>query len=210
MQKKAMIHIVDDDEGVRKALSLLMKSAGHDSSLYASAEKFLDEFHYSQPCCIFIDVRMPGMSGLELQKKIAALNNAPAVIILTGHGDIDMAVQAMKDGAMDFITKPFQNQKVLDVIQKVMALEVVKWSAKEKQSKIIQKLVQLTPRERQIMQLLVDGNVNKQMASKLDISVRTVEKHRARIMEKLQVKTLAELVHLALLNNDAWANSPVL
>lgn len=196
MQTESIVYIVDDNEGVRKAMSLLMKSAGYISKLYASAQEFLDNYNASRPGCVLLDVRMPGMSGLELQERLSSDNIGIPVIIMTGHGDIDMAVHAMKNGARDFIEKPFRNQKVLEVIQRCLTEESVRWQKIEKYTHDLDRLSQLTRREHEIMQLLVDGIMNKRIASTLDISVRTVEGHRANIFNKLQIKTLPELVNL--------------
>ena len=206
MQTEGIVHIVDDDEGVRKAVSLLMKSAGYISKLYASAQEFLDNYNASHAGCILLDVRMPGMTGLELQNKLSSYNIHSPVIIMTGHGDVAMAVQAMKNGARDFIEKPFKNQYVLEIIQQCLTEESVRRQNMEQDAYVLNMLAQLTPREREIMQLLVDGNVNKKVASKLDISVRTVETHRASIFKKLQIKTLPELVRMVLLENEV--NTP--
>ena len=201
MQTDGVVYIVDDDEGIRNALSLRMKSAGYISSLYASAQEFLDNFKPSHPCCVLLDVRMPSMSGLDLQKRLSSDNIHIPVIIMTGHGDVGMAVQAMKNGARDFFEKPFRNQEVLEVIQACLTEEAGRRKKSEKHALALEMLAQLTSREREIMQSLVDGNPNKKVASKLGISIRTVEVHRASIMKKLQVKTLPELVRLALLEN---------
>lgn len=202
MPTRPIVYIVDDDEGMRKALSLLMKTKGYHSRVCASAHEFLDTYERSRPGCLLLDVRMPEMSGLELQKRLVAEAVNISTIIMTGHADVGMAVQAMKNGARDFIEKPFRNQDVLEVIQNCLAEETEKDKDREKHAQALKALAQLTPREREVMQLLAEGKVNKQVATELDISVRTVEVHRANIMKKLHVKTLPALVRLVLLESD--------
>lgn len=198
-----IVYIVDDDEGMRNALSLLMKTKGYHSRVCASAHEFLDVYERSRPGCLLLDVRMPEISGLELQKRLATEGASISTIIMTGHADVGMAVQAMKNGARDFIEKPFRNQEVLEVIHACLTEETMKHQDREKHAQAVKVLSQLTSREREVVQLLTEGKVNKQVATELDISVRTVEAHRANIMKKLQVKTLPELVRLVLLGNDA-------
>ena len=202
MSAEPIVYIVDDDEGMRKALSLLMKTKGYQARVCASAYEFLDVYERSRPGCLLLDVRMPEMSGLELQKRLVTESAKISIIIMTGHADVDMAVQAMKNGARDFIEKPFRNQEVLEVIHSCLTEETVKHENREKHDSALKALGQLTPREREVAQLLAQGKVNKQVANTLDISVRTAEAHRANIMKKLQVKTLPALVRLVL-ENDA-------
>lgn len=203
MPAESIVYIVDDDEGMRKALSLLMKTKGYHSRVCASAHEFLDVYDRSRPGCLLLDVRMPEMSGLELQKRLATEAASISTIIMTGHADVGMAVQAMKNGARDFIEKPFRNQDVLEIIHNCLTEETVKHQDRERHARALKALAQLTPREREVVDLLVEGKVNKQVATELDISVRTAEAHRANIMKKLQVKALPALVRLVLLENDA-------
>jgi two-component system response regulator FixJ len=202
MPIQPIVYIVDDDEGMRRALSLLMKTKGYHSRVCASAHEFLDVYERSRPGCLLLDVRMPEMSGLELQKRLATEATSISTIIMTGHADVGMAVQAMKNGARDFIEKPFRNQDVLEIIHNCLTEETVKHQDRERHAQALKVLAQLTPREREVVELLVQGKVNKQVATELDISVRTAEAHRAHIMKKLQVKTLPALVRLVLLDND--------
>ena len=199
MSAEPIVYIVDDDEGIRKALSLLMKTKGYQSRVCASAHEFLNVYEKSRPGVLLLDVRMPEISGLELQKRLATESVEISTIIMTGHADVDMAVQAMKNGARDLIQKPFRNQEVLEVINTCLTEEMIKHRHKEKRTQALEALAQLTHREREVAQLLAKGKVNKQVAKALDISVRTAEAHRANIMKKLQVKTLPELVHLVML-----------
>jgi two-component system response regulator FixJ len=195
---EAIVYIVDDDEGLRKALSLLMKTTDYKARVCASAHEFLEVYDRNKPGCLLLDVRMPEMSGLELQQRLAADKTDIPVVIMTGHADVSMAVQAMKNGARDFIEKPFRNQVLLDMIQKYLSEATERQQEKEKHHHARARLSTLTPRELEIMHLLADGHLNKTIAYQLGISVRTVEVHRANIMKKLHVKTLPELVRLAL------------
>ena len=203
MSTEPIVYIVDDDEGLRIALNLLMKTKGYHSRPCASALEFLDAYDRSRPGCLLLDVRMPEMSGLELQERLAAEAAKISTIIMTGHADVGMAVQAMKNGARDFIQKPFQNQELLDVIHICLTEDTAQQMDREKHAHALKMLAQLTPREHEVMQLLAEGKVNKQVAAKLDISVRTAEAHRSHIMKKLQLKTLPDLVRLMLLENEA-------
>ncbi|MEJ2345901.1 MAG: response regulator transcription factor [Gammaproteobacteria bacterium] len=198
MQSDAIVYIVDDDEPIRKSLSLLMKSGGYRPVPCASAQEFLDRFDSQSPGCVVLDVRMPGMSGLELQQLLTDRGSPVPVIIMTGHGDVGMAVRAMKAGARDFIEKPFDNQVLLDRIEEALADAEQQQRRDEELGAARARLDLLTPRERQTMELLVSGKLNKQVAADLNISVRTVESHRAKIMDKLQVRSLSELVRLSL------------
>lgn len=200
-----IVYIVDDDEGLRIALNLLMKTKGYHSRACASALEFLNAYDRSRPGCLLLDVRMPEMSGLELQERLAAEDAKISTIIMTGHADVGMAVQAMKNGARDFIQKPFKNQELLDVIQVCLTEDTAQQKDRGKHAHALEMLAQLTPREREVMQLLVEGNMNKQVAKKLDISVRTAEAHRSHIMKKLQLKTLPDLVRIVLLENSVDA-----
>lgn len=199
MSNDRIIYIVDDDEAVRSALSLLMRAEGFKAQCFASADAFLAAFQPESASCLLVDVRMPGMSGLELQQQLAQRQIPLPVIIMTGHGDVAMAVAAMKAGAMDFIEKPFRNQDLLDRIQQCIEKYDQQLLDKQQRTKAMELLALLTEREREVMDLLVTGKLNKQIAAELDISVRTAEAHRARIMEKLQVRTLADVVRISLL-----------
>lgn len=199
MSHEQIIYIVDDDEAVRRALALLMKTMGLTAETYASADAFLDAFDPDRAGCLVVDVRMPGMSGLELQAVLAQRQICVPVIIMTGHGDVSMAVTAMKGGAADFIEKPFKNQELLDRIQQCVATSEQLHLDNQQRQRAAERLALLSDREREIMDLLVAGMLNKQIAAELDISIRTVEAHRARIMEKLQTKSLPDIVRIALL-----------
>jgi two-component system, LuxR family, response regulator FixJ len=199
MSTEPTIYIVDDDEAVRKSLSLLMKVSHFKFAAFASAQAFLDDFVDGAPGCLVVDVRMPVLSGLELQHELTARCISIPVLVVTGHGDIAMAVQAMKAGAADFIEKPFKNDFLLERIRQSLALSTDQRWEKERHAKMRARLQSLTDRERQVMDLLVMGKLNKVVAADLGISVRTVETHRSKIMEKLQTKSLSDMVRIALL-----------
>ena len=192
------VFIIDDDEDVRDSLTELLESMSLQTRTYNNALDFLKEFNIDSSGCVLADVRMPGMSGIELQNKLNELGAALPIIIMTGHGDITMAVQAMKNGAFVFLQKPFRDQELLDCITK--ALEQDNSNRKEIESKkAIQECVTtLTVRERQVVDKVLEGKANKVIARELDISDRTVEIHRSHAMEKLGVKSVAALVKIML------------
>lgn len=196
MTCEATVFIVDDDAAVRRFLLGLIASVDLPVEAYASAQEFLDAYEPGRPGCLLLDVRMPGMSGLELQTKLAERAIRLPVIILTGHGDVQVAVRAMKVGAFDFIEKPFSNELLLDRIQKAVTESVHADNNRAEQDEIIGRIRRLTPRERQVLDLVVAGETNKGVASRLDISEKTVETHRARVMEKMCAKSLAGLVKM--------------
>lgn len=198
MTTEVVVYIVDDDEGVRKALSLLMKTSGYRSRSCASAQEFLDCYDRVTPACLLLDVRMPGMSGMELQQKLAEEDIYAPIIFMTGHADVTMAVKAMKHGAYDFIEKPFSNDELLQRVDVCLGLVRAERDKVTKGSLRGYKLSELSPREHEIALELVNGRLNKQIAATLGISVRTVEVHRANIMRKLQIRTLPELTRLFL------------
>ena len=192
------IFVVDDDKAVRDSLSWLISSVGLHVETFGSAQDFLDVYDPTRPGCLLVDVRMPGMSGLELQKRLAENPHCLPVIVVTGHGDVQMAVRAMKDGAFDFIEKPYNDQILLDLVQKAVR-ECERRRTQVTSHQEIQDLVDtLTPRERQVMDMIVAGNTNKQIAYALDISEKTVEAHRAKVMEKLEASSLADLIRKSL------------
>ncbi|MDH3947761.1 MAG: response regulator [Gammaproteobacteria bacterium] len=194
-----IVHIVDDDSAIRDSLALLMKSVGFESRAYDSAESFLNEADLYAPGCLIADIRMQGMSGLELQQLLNNRDFMMPVIIITGHGDVPMAVQAMKAGALDFLEKPYDNELLVTRIKQCLS-EVTESQDKLRfiaDAKI--RLSRLTPREREVMNLLVLGKHNRAIADDLDISVRTAEVHRAKVMKKLHAESLSDIVRIALL-----------
>lgn len=200
MTKKEMltVYVVDDDDAIRDSMKMLLGTAGLNVKPYNSAVAFLNDFDPSQSGCLVADVRMPEMSGIELQKKLLAMGSTLSVIIMTGQGDIAMAVEAMKDGAVDFFEKPFDNSALLSRIGECLEKQRQHLARQAQLEENTQLLNLLTPREKQIMTLLVNGKANKAIAAELNISARTVEVHRARVMEKLKARSLADVVRIAL------------
>jgi FixJ family two-component response regulator len=196
-EPEPVVFVVDDDEAVRRFLSGLIESIELRMEAYASAQDFLAAYQPGRPGCLVLDVRMPGMSGLELQRELADRAIDLPVIVLTGHGNVQVAVHAMKAGAVDFIEKPFDNELLLDRIQKAVAESVHARGERIKRDEIAQRTRLLTPRERQVLDLVVAGETNKGVARRLDISERTVEIHRANVMRKMRAKTFADLVKMA-------------
>ena len=197
MTPEPTVFIVDDDDAVRRFLSGLIESIELPVEAFASARDFLEAYEPGQTGCLVLDVRMPGMSGLELQRELADQAIDLPVIILTGHGNVQLAVHAMQAGAIDFVEKPFDNELLLDRIQKAVAENVRVGSERIKRIEIAQRMQLLTPREREVLDLVVAGQTNKGVARHLDISEKTVEIHRANVMRKMQAKSLADLVKMA-------------
>jgi FixJ family two-component response regulator len=199
MQPQApTIFVVDDDEGVRNSLRFLLKSVGLATRALASAGEFLDTYMPSQPGCLVLDVRMPGMSGLELQQQLNLRGATIPVIFITGHGDVPMAVEAMQHGAFDFLQKPFRDQDLIDRIQRALERDTRSRAALAQHTKIRERIESLTPREREVLALMTRGKPNKTMAAELGVSQRTVEIHRARVMEKSGAASLAQLVRMVM------------
>ena len=191
------VHVVDDDEAVRRFLRGLIQSVGLRVETYATAQEFLDAYEAGSPGCLLLDIRMPGMSGLELQAELKRREIDLPVIVLTGHGDVKVAVHAMKAGAVDFIEKPFNNELLLHGIQKAIADSLRSGGTRVRRQEILRRLEALTARERQVLDMVAAGETNKGVARLLGISEKTVEIHRAKVMEKMQAKSLAELVKMA-------------
>ncbi len=203
-KSKPSIYIVDDDDGMRRALTALMTTVGYHAVPFARPGEFLAKFDPKQPGCLVLDVRMPEMSGLEIQQHLNRNGALVPVILMTGHGDIPMAVQAMKDGAFDFLQKPFRDQELLDRINAALKQDAENRAVVERHADLKGRAESLTPREREVMALVVDGRANKVIAIDLGLSERTVEIHRANVMEKMGARSVAHLVkmHLTLTGAD--------
>ena len=198
------IHIVDDDESFRRAVSRLLQAAGFAVQGYASAGEFLLARSGEKPGCVLLDVQMPGLDGLDLQAALAKQEAPLPVVFLTGHGDIPMSVRAMKTGAVDFLTKPVKREALLRAVEAALARDAGQRVAREKSRHYRECFENLTPREREVFEQVTAGKLNKQIAAEIGAAERTVKAHRANIMEKMQVQSLAELVQIAaLLKSEA-------
>ncbi len=193
-EERQRVYIVDDDEPMRDSLVWLLESHGFAIEAYPSGESFLEAYREEMRGCLVLDVRMPGMSGLELHERIIARRATLPVIFITGHGDVPMAVSALKKGAVDFLEKPFGDDEILRLIERCLKMEAAERDEQVHQERVRERLATLTGREREVMDLVVGGKLNKQIADELGISIKTVEVHRARVMEKMAVGSVAELV----------------
>lgn len=198
MRPEPTIFVVDDDDAVRDSIALLLSTVGLRTETFSSAQDFLDGYDPNRAGCLLLDIRMPGIGGLELQQRLKVRAKSLPVIILTGHGDVPAAVRAFKNGALDFIEKPFNDQVLLDRIQQAIELDQKTRSRSRASAKHAERYSHLTPREIEILKRIVAGDANKVIALELEISERTVERHRASIMEKMQTHSLAELMRIAL------------
>jgi FixJ family two-component response regulator len=193
----AVVHIIDDDASLREALDSLFRSTGLTTRLYESASAFMDAEIPDETACIVLDVRLPGMSGLDFQEKLAELGVQLPVILMTGHGDIPMSVRAMKAGALDFLPKPFRDQEMLDAVTAALGKDRARRAEGGKAEAIKSAYATLSPRERQVMALVTAGKMNKQVAGDLNLSEITVKIHRGSAMRKMGAKTLADFVRMA-------------
>jgi FixJ family two-component response regulator len=191
------VFLVDDDEGVRKALSRVLREEGWEVLAFESAEAFLARTDRVACGCLVLDVTMPGLDGLALQRRLASDGEGMPIVFITGHGDIPMTVQALKAGAADFLTKPVQSQALVRAVREAIEQDASRRRAREESAKMRQRLSSLTPREREVLELIVAGSLNKQIAAALGVVEQTVKFHRARIMERMEAKTAAELMHIA-------------
>lgn len=197
MTEPSRVFIVDDDEAVCDSLQLLLRTVDIESRAFASAVEFLAGYRSDQPGCLLLDLRMPGMSGLELQERLHHMGSILPVIFITGHGSIESAVHAMRAGAVDFIQKPFDDQELLDVIHKSLERDRENRRILSARDEVATKLGRLTPREREVMDRVVRGSANKVISIDLGISERTVEIHRSRVMQKMEASSLPHLVRMA-------------
>ena len=196
MSEQITVFIVDDDEEVRDSLKLLIESVGLETETFDSAETYLKSFDPSRAGCLILDVRMKGMSGLSLQEHLSKEAIHPPIIIITGHGDVQMAVKAVKAGASEFLEKPFNEQLLLDSIHVAIEKDAEQRGRASKLAEIQQKVNSLTEREKEVMELVVTGMQNKNIASELHITQSTVEAHRAKVMEKMEARTLSALMRM--------------
>ena len=192
-----LVFVVDDDAGVRQMISRMVRSVGLRAETYASVREFLDLYDRHQTGCLVLDVRMPGLSGLDLQERLTALEAPLPIIFITGHGDIAMGVRAMKRGAVDFIEKPFQDQVLLDAIHAALARAAELQSSLSARDEARTRLERLTPREREVLALVVTGKLNKQIAAQLGIAEQTIKMHRGRLMRKMGADSVPDLIRVA-------------
>lgn len=196
------VYVVEDDEAVRDSLELLLKSDGKPVQTYESANAFLRDYSDTMAGCIVLDIRMPGMDGMELQKKLNDKHSILPIIFVTGHGDVPMAVDAMKEGAVDFIQKPYREEALLEKIEAALEQDLEQRKTLDEKQEIIRRIKSLTPREHEIMDRMIAGQANKVIAIELEISQRTVEIHRSRVMHKMGTHSLAHLVRMVLSVKD--------
>lgn len=199
MQSDRVVHVIDDDEAMRKSLSFMLRAAKLEVQTYATATDFLEHLPQAKSGCIVTDVRMPGISGIDLLKRLRELKVAMPVIVITGHGDVPLAVQAMKEGAIDFLEKPFEEEALLAAIRAAFDVHAVDADRQRAVAEIQQRLASLSTREREVLDGLVAGQANKVIAYNLGISPRTVEIYRANVMTKMQASSLSELIRMALI-----------
>ena len=198
MSNQPTVFVVDDDQAMRNSLKWLIESVAMQVETFDSADAFIRSYYPGRSGCLLLDVRMPGMSGLELQEYLVGNQIAIPVIIITGHADVPMAVRAMKSGAIDFIEKPFNDELLLESIRHALMLDEKQRDQQSQRAEIAPRLARLTPREHEVMVMVTSGRANKEIASFLGVSAKTVEAHRARVMEKMEAGSLAELVRMAI------------
>ena len=198
MNEDQTIFIIDDEKSVRDSIKLLMESIGLKAQVFASAQEYLDQFDADAPGCLITDIRMPMISGLDLQQKLSEKALHPPIIMITGHGDVPMAVNAIQQGAIDFVEKPFNNQKLLDLVYKSLEIDAKRRGENTKLGDIQQKYQYLTAKEQQVFELVIKGHLNKQIAQELFVTQSAIEARRAKIMEKMQANNLPDLMRMGM------------
>jgi len=208
MQSDKVVHVIDDDEAMRKSLAFLLRAAKLEVQTYSSAAEFLERLPQAKSGCVVTDVRMPGISGIDLLKRLRELKAAMPVIVITGHGDVPMAVQAMKEGAIDFLEKPFEEEAMLAAIRAAFDVQAADADRQRTVAEIRERIASLSAREREVLEGLVAGQANKVIAYNLGISPRTVEIYRANVMTKMKASSLSELVRMALIGGVIQTAAP--
>jgi FixJ family two-component response regulator len=193
----ATVYVVDDDVGIGRALCRLIRSVGLDAVAFSSAQAFLDHPRSTRPACLVLDVRMPGLGGLDLQAKLGDARHTLPIVFITGHGNVPTSVRAMKGGAVDFLQKPFNEDELIAAVQRALALSRQAQCEAAARAEVERRVRTLTPRERQVMALVVKGLLNKQIAAELGAAEKTVKVHRGRVMQKMQASSVADLVRMA-------------
>jgi FixJ family two-component response regulator len=195
--QEPLVFVVDDDKSVRTSLSRLLESDGYTAESFVSAAEYLARKPHPGPACLILDVLLPGLDGLALQRKLTEQARTEQIVFITGHGDIPMGVRAIKRGAVDFLAKPFQDDELLDAVSEALARSAENWHTQDDVVKIQARIATLTPREFQVFRLVIAGSLNKQIAAELGAALRTIKTHRGRVMHKLGVQSVADLVRLA-------------
>ena len=197
------VFIVDDDEAVRDSLGLLLESLGQSYRAYPAATDFLEDYDPDRPGCLLLDIRMPGMSGIELQERLNEMGAILPIVFITGHGDVPLAVKAIRAGAIEFLQKPYYEHELLDHVRRALAEDAERRSVLEERDLVLQRFARLTPRELEVLDLIVEGCANKVVANRLGVSQRTVEVHRAHVMQKTDASSFAHLMKMAMVLREA-------
>lgn len=196
-KRRSRVFVIDDDRSVRTSLATLLESDDYTVETFASAAEYLAKTSYPGPACLVLDVRLPGLDGLALQRQLLEGGRTEQIVFITGYGDIPMGIQAMKRGAIDFLPKPFDDEALLKAVEQALAHSAEHWQKRDEMAQIRARIATLTPREFEVFRLVIAGLLNKQIAAELGAALRTIKTHRGRVMHKMGVASVAELVHLA-------------